>query len=520
MASEPAGGRREGAPRRLRWAAFALLALLPASMLLVPATWRAASGPFYLSYRIDPPYAYLMNALRLTCGGAPQHIDHPGTPVQEFGAVVIAATSVASGASPICPADAVIARPEYYLGIIVTALQIIAAVFCFAFPALLFAMTGNLAAALAAQIVIVASQALMRLLDMFMPEVAMIPVLLGFGMAALPLALGTRGERRRDPLVLGGIVGLGLATKLTLAPLLLFVFLLRSLKARILFLACCFCSFIVWTAPIARSYKRFLGWAVGLAVHADRHGEGAVGLPTWAHLAGAAHRLITTYAFELSVAAAGAITGLAILRRAPARARFLLVSFFAVAAQLAITIKHPAPHYMIPAVLVTAIMAGLVAVVLGERKPSYAVAFTAGLALLCIPAIASNVRYFVSELPAAYAQENGHIRAIREQAGRQCGTLVYHDDNSDQLFALRFGNNFAGGAFGAVLQHRHPEFAFYLADGGVFYNFVGPLGRELPPHTGPKPLCSFGTVALPPGGEHDIRLLAQEGPYRLYAMGR
>src|SRR6476646_430590 len=61
--------------------------LLTLTFLLI----RTLSGPFYLGTNYDPDYAYLFNALNLAVFHPPRHIDHPGTPVQVVGALVLRA---------------------------------------------------------------------------------------------------------------------------------------------------------------------------------------------------------------------------------------------------------------------------------------------------------------------------------------------------------------------------------------------------------------------------------------------
>lgn len=58
---------------------------LGAVSLLLAALWwplHTAMGPHYLGKNADPDYVYLFNSLNLALGSAPQHTDHPGTPLQ------------------------------------------------------------------------------------------------------------------------------------------------------------------------------------------------------------------------------------------------------------------------------------------------------------------------------------------------------------------------------------------------------------------------------------------------------
>ena len=101
---DPASGRS------LRLVALAIIPFLYAAAGLA---LKASRGPYWLGTNTDPEYAYLFNALLIASGRAPFHVDHPGTPVQMIGAVVLRALSAVSGRGVL--ADDVITRPEAYL---------------------------------------------------------------------------------------------------------------------------------------------------------------------------------------------------------------------------------------------------------------------------------------------------------------------------------------------------------------------------------------------------------------------
>lgn len=47
------------------------------------------TGPWGAYNRSDPEYCYLLNSLDLLTFHIPFHVDHPGTILQEFGAVIV-----------------------------------------------------------------------------------------------------------------------------------------------------------------------------------------------------------------------------------------------------------------------------------------------------------------------------------------------------------------------------------------------------------------------------------------------
>lgn len=66
-----------------------LLLLPPAILVGVYLLVLRVTGPFFLAANVDPDYAYLFNGLNIAVGEAPEHTDHPGTPLQLLGAAWI-----------------------------------------------------------------------------------------------------------------------------------------------------------------------------------------------------------------------------------------------------------------------------------------------------------------------------------------------------------------------------------------------------------------------------------------------
>lgn len=223
--------------------ALAALAVLPVVGVGALFLNRDLFEPFFQLRNIDPAYAYLMNSMTMLCGHTPRHIDHPGTTLQILGSVVIGAMNLLRGASPVCPADDVFTQPEIYLAGIGAVLQVAIGVMLFALPARIYVLTGNLIAGLAIQASFLTSATIVSQLIRVQPEVLLMPVVLGFGLALLPLAIQTRRELPRDAIVSGAILGFGLATKITILPLFLFVFMFDTFKAKLRFVLTCFGAF-------------------------------------------------------------------------------------------------------------------------------------------------------------------------------------------------------------------------------------------------------------------------------------
>jgi len=72
------------------FASLVLLAVLPLTVGLVVVLAGASILPYFThtEFGYDPAYAYLFNGMGLMRGFTPQHVDHPGTPLQMLTGVV------------------------------------------------------------------------------------------------------------------------------------------------------------------------------------------------------------------------------------------------------------------------------------------------------------------------------------------------------------------------------------------------------------------------------------------------
>ena len=495
-----------------------LLTIAPLAIWLVPFLNRGRIGPFYLIGRVDPAYIYLMNSLLVSCGKNPRHIDHPGTPLQIIGAFVIGAMNAMDGRNPICPIEEIITRPETYLAGIFLFVQLVAAAMTALAGIWLYKLTGNIFAACILQICIVISPPVAESFGVLGTEILVIPVVLGLGLALLPLATDSRPERPHDSIIAGLILGFGLATKVTVFPLILYVFMFASTKSKAKFLAACFGSFVFWTLPMANMYKKLIAWIVNIGIHTGHYGEGSVGVPGIAAMAANAQFLISENAPAFLFACLAGVFAVW-LRGRPAKpsppAQFMLLSLAVLMLQFLMTVKHPAGRYMVPAIVAVAVSSGVAVAALGAIRPAFsAICFAIVLTMGVVPA-ASNFRYFDSDLPGRHAHERSDVDRIRRIAGERCGSLIPQTNGvSAQLSGLLFGNIFAE-KFDLQLAKRYPDFVSYSV-GDRFYGFTGREGVNPPVDPGGKPICIFGIIELPAADAQKFRVVATAGQYRLY----
>jgi hypothetical protein len=69
-----------------------LLSLIPIVVFFSSLYLKEKTGPYYYGHNFDPEYAYLLNSLMILNSQIPYHVDHPGTPLQVLGSLVIQTT--------------------------------------------------------------------------------------------------------------------------------------------------------------------------------------------------------------------------------------------------------------------------------------------------------------------------------------------------------------------------------------------------------------------------------------------
>ena len=92
----------------------AFLLIVPVLILVLAFSLRLASGPFWMATNSDPAYLYLENGLYWLKGVAPYFTDHPGTPLEVLFLGLAVLFNI--GRTPAGMIDAVLLRPEFYLG--------------------------------------------------------------------------------------------------------------------------------------------------------------------------------------------------------------------------------------------------------------------------------------------------------------------------------------------------------------------------------------------------------------------
>ncbi|MDH5189542.1 MAG: hypothetical protein OEW37_11385, partial [Rhodospirillaceae bacterium] len=184
-------------------------------------------------YNYDPAYTYLLNGLTMLDGNAPDHIDHPGTPLQILVAIVVFIRWLIAGINPDMVADA-IENPEAYIASVSWVLLALNVGAAFYFGKKVYAATGSFVSAMICQSAPVLFLATAVRVVYLSPEA----LLLFFSMILLgmlaPIFFSSDAKNintaKVSPVAVGLVSGFGIAAKITFLPMLPLLFLLGSRK--------------------------------------------------------------------------------------------------------------------------------------------------------------------------------------------------------------------------------------------------------------------------------------------------
>lgn len=474
---------------------FITLSIIPILIFFLSYSLSIIKGPFFLGINSDPAYQYLFNSLLMLHLIPPIHIDHPGTTVQLFGAVVIWVkyffTQSYQNTLPL--RYSVITNAESYLGIINTLIVTLIAATTFFTGFKVYKLSRQKLIAIIFQISLLLFPTVIKATTQVSPEPMLILVVIILSCAFLPTFLDAENH---DPtmthcIIIGTILGFGIATKVTMVPLILFCLIPDGLNNKILTFISCIFSFFVFTLPIATHYHRMLDWFISIAVHAGIHGGGPEGLPEmktlWSNLAMLIEKESVFFIFF------GIITIFTIIfffkrkvvfqtRTGKNNYKGIVVISLIIFTQIMITVKHPSIHYMLPSMVLAGlsivILLNLIQAVFGGNRTQYASIryVLIFLVILCLPICLLKIQR-TKHFYSAYRDAATQIEKKINSSYKDYMVIEYYGSSSIQ-HALFFGNSSCRGAFRKTLNPLYPNTIVYNTLSKQFYTYSGFLFRK------------------------------------------
>jgi len=346
-----------------------ILSIFPILFIFLALNYKASIGEYYLGSYYDPSYSYLINSLNLSQfqGYGVGHFDHPGTPVQSIGAIVINIfhSLQHSNADKI---NDILDNTEYYLQKIFLTILFLNAFALFILGYVANKKIGNIKTALFLQLTPFYSSTIYYSITNVSPE----PLLLfsTFILIAITISFLNNNNKNLNNniyyvIVFGIICGFGLATKLTFFPLLIIPLLLipnfRYKLLLLLFIAISFFIFILPAFSDTNAVKYSL-WVKNLVTHSGKYGGGS---EDFVDSSKYFSNILTIFSKEWFFSSTYILLTITLLLsfltkfkvqiRSNKYYKLLVGIFIAMSVQVLIVSKHFEMHYLIPAFLLCAL---------------------------------------------------------------------------------------------------------------------------------------------------------------------
>ena len=434
---------------------------VPILFLATMALSRAGMGEFWRWPSFDPDYVYLLSSQRVALGKLPLHVDHPGTPVQMFGAIVLRALSSTD--------QQIAATPEFYLMTLSWLIVTIAALLLWRFGAAVQASGTAPEAVLIAQALPLLTPGItLENLMRFDPE----PFILSAGLALSWLIARDEGKPGwLAPAAAGCIAGLGVALKLNFLPVAIALLVAqRGAGPAAIYCGACAAGFLAGTFPLWGSFGRFSD-AVSLLVRI----RAEAGMFVRSEEPGTALRVF----FGLPVVAATIAMGARAWFRSRgastladnASRRWLAALTLAMAVQTPAFLYQPFPRYLLPALA----LSGALFVVADKLAPSDRL-FRRVAVSLCAVLFAIGAW----TVAASWTERSAEISALQErrQGDLHDCSFVAQFHASHPAYALSFAGWYDEYRLAPELSSVFPDFVEYNIFTRAFHRWGAPVDAE------------------------------------------
>ena len=447
--------------------------------------------PYYRDY--DPEMAYFMNSLAPFKGASYFYTDHPGTPVEIIGTMLLGTTYVFSTDHASFISNH-LENPEYFLNLahgFITLLSVLCAIYFF------LTVLGTLQKP---NVYLALSLALLfyglhpnsfKTLTIWSHASFNFPLGAGYLILLFTVADCTQGQiSNRLAAGLGLALGIMVAVMINFVPwfvtTLVYIFLSNSIKkiswkkglitGSIIVLSCA-AGFLVSILPSIHRMPYFFGFIYKLFTHQLLYGTGPEGIPSISLLWSNLHDMVTAAPMVFFVMLASPLISLFIFlqrnSRVPENHRFWALNFSLLLQCGMITLavlKHPGEHYLL-SLTATLPVLSLVIVKLSDFNWKFSRQFGNALIIFSIISISAfaflSIKNRYADLLEARAVETEINRVIAEQEirfNKKPGELIILRTNGTYSYcsALLHGDFFTAGVFATEITKWCPSQAFFF----------------------------------------------------------
>jgi len=455
-----------------------LLLIVPILVTFAAFRLKEISGPYWLNANLDPSYIYLMNSLNVANLHRPLHTDHPGTPVQVAGGLIIRALNLGSDENS--TAKSVISNPEGYLHTINNILTITYALCLLGVGYVSLLVWQNVLAGMLIQVTpFIALDIVVRIFGVTPETLLMSISMLFVAIILLTLRFDVKRHAFGYSLAFGLLSGLGLSCKFTFVPLLLIpVILLPTWKWKLVFMFVALVAFAVFIFPILTPslLKNMFGFLFGIVTHTERYGGGEARIINPHRYLSNLVDLIKGEALFFSIVT-GAFIALVVKRKyllKDARYKALVAVTAAQVLQLLMVARHPGSNrYFLPALSLVGVSLVLVLETLTQKLSviSNRYRYLPGM-LICLVILIVQVKA-TKTLYNNWEAETRGLGAVHTKLAQEYknALVVYYHGASSNVFALKAGSYYSGDYYGEIMQEIYPNNIFYDTWARRFSNF-------------------------------------------------
>ena len=440
-----------------------ILFLIPLTFLILSLIMREHAGPFWLWSNLDPDYAYLIDSLNLLNTNWPKLVVHPGTTVNLISALVIKLAHPLTYPKEIT--DMVLLNSEHYLRLIGYTFITLNTIMLIIIGIVGLSVFSSLTPALFLQTGPFLSKLVFKWSIHVAPEPLLITAITALSCLSI-LALKDRHlEKYRNRYIISFamISGFGIATKITSAGLFILpLFILWSFQSNIKY---CFASIIfilIFTLPAAGSYDMILEQITLISSATGHHGFGEKGFVDLASYPRNIIRMASRPIFFVVL-----IVGIILIIRfklkfgtlnSSVTCRTLLGLCCAFICQVTIVAKHPAGHYMIPALVASPL--GIVLIFqlskeLVSSSSSWQIRLNKTLFLLLILITGFQGRALF-QLDKQFTKRSVAIKNFNHRAYQNCARIFFWPASNIQ-YGLFFGSWNTNHSFSTKLAKLFPD---------------------------------------------------------------
>jgi len=466
-----------------RFGIIVLLGLIPALIPLIDAAFVHAVGTF----RDDPDYGPLLNALNLLNFHSSGIMEHPGTPVHIVGAMVLGVAWLLRlpFVAAVSPTHDILANPEFYLRCINGAFAFMSAGATYFLGWRLWRATGSARTAFVGQATVLLAVPNIVMLPHITQETLLISLATLLMALVVPVVFLARSfdATKRYAWAIGVVAGVCIATKLHVLPLVGSVWFLRDRHLRKAALGAAAVTFVIATLPGLPLYPRMAYYFLQLLIHTGHHGSGSFGilsvrtdldnLTTLVHPGAVVFVALVASAVLLAVRVGERVETECDYRR------LFLVSAVMMVAQIGLVTKFPNFYYLVPSCAVAClVMAGATQMVLSRRGRARIYAHAVfGVTLLLLFGNATTQVEAAYAQSAAYGQDNRKLNAVADTLRSKGCLVISYYESPAQDYKLFFGTTRIGW-YGRMLSALYPGFLSYNVWTHRFEDFKGVIADQ------------------------------------------